>query len=180
MSIASELAALNGYILGAYDEINTKGGTVPANKNMANLASAISSIETGGGGGSTIEGFNVISGKYTPTVTAYDAILMPYDDFMSAVGGTIPAFCALCIFSPATDDTGFSHKFGFIRKKTSPHYVNSSGSMSRGSMSTAFAIVNPATSSHGGVWTTGYNGNGTTWGHFQAGVEYIWFILWKN
>lgn len=51
MSIASELTALNGYILGAYDEINTKGGTVPTNKNMANLASAISSIETGGGGG---------------------------------------------------------------------------------------------------------------------------------
>lgn len=51
MSIASELNALNGYILGAYDEINTKGGTVPANKNMANLASAIASIESGGGGG---------------------------------------------------------------------------------------------------------------------------------
>ena len=49
MSIASELSALNGYILGAYDEINTKGGTVPANKNMANLASAIASISGGGG-----------------------------------------------------------------------------------------------------------------------------------
>lgn len=51
MSIASELNAMNGHILSAYDEINTKGGTVPANKNMANLASSISSIETGGGGG---------------------------------------------------------------------------------------------------------------------------------
>lgn len=50
MSIASELNALNGYILGAYDEINTKGGTVPTNKNMANLASAIASISGGGGG----------------------------------------------------------------------------------------------------------------------------------
>lgn len=50
MSIASELNALNGYILGAYDEINTKGGTVPSNKNMANLASAIASISAGGGG----------------------------------------------------------------------------------------------------------------------------------
>lgn len=58
MSIASELNALNGYILGAYDEINTKGGTIPANKNMANLASAIASIETGGGGG----GGDVVSG----------------------------------------------------------------------------------------------------------------------
>lgn len=50
MSIASELTALNGYILGAYDEINTKGGTVPTNKNMANLASAIATISGGGGG----------------------------------------------------------------------------------------------------------------------------------
>ena len=55
MSIASELNALNGYILGAYDEINTKGGTVPANKNMANLASAIASISGGGGGGGDID-----------------------------------------------------------------------------------------------------------------------------
>ena len=51
MSIASELTALNGYILGAYDEINDKGGTVPQNKNMANLATAIASISGGGGGG---------------------------------------------------------------------------------------------------------------------------------
>lgn len=50
MSIASELSALNGYILGAYDEINDKGGTVPQNKNMANLATAIASISGGGGG----------------------------------------------------------------------------------------------------------------------------------
>ena len=49
MSIASELTALNGYILGAYDEIDDKGGTVPANKNMANLATAIASISGGGG-----------------------------------------------------------------------------------------------------------------------------------
>lgn len=47
MSIASELTALNGHIISAYDEINTKGGTVPANKNMSNLASAIASIPGG-------------------------------------------------------------------------------------------------------------------------------------
>ena len=47
MSIASELDAMNGYIISAYSEIGTKGGTVPANKNMANLASAISSISGG-------------------------------------------------------------------------------------------------------------------------------------
>lgn len=66
MSIASELNALNGYILGAYDEINTKGGTVPTNKNMANLASAIASISGGGGGGGTqILGYEVKTGEFT-------------------------------------------------------------------------------------------------------------------
>lgn len=51
MSIASELNALNGHIIDSYDEISTMGGTVPANKNMANMATAIASIPSGGGGG---------------------------------------------------------------------------------------------------------------------------------
>lgn len=74
MSIASELSALNGYILGAYDEINDKGGTVPANKNMANLASAIGSISTGSS--TTITPLNVTeNGTYTaPTGTAYSPV----------------------------------------------------------------------------------------------------------
>lgn len=49
MSIATELTALSGHITNAYDAVNAKGGTIPANKNMANLSTAISSIETGGG-----------------------------------------------------------------------------------------------------------------------------------
>ena len=69
MSIASELSALNGYILGAYGEISTKGGTVPANKNMANLASAIASIESGGGGEADISGLfgltKAVSGTFS-------------------------------------------------------------------------------------------------------------------
>lgn len=65
MSIASELSALNGYILGAYDEINTKGGTVPANKNMANLASAIATISGGGGGGTVLSNM----GTFTPSTS---------------------------------------------------------------------------------------------------------------
>ena len=74
MSIASELNALNGYILGAYGEINTKGGTVPANKNMANLASAIASISTGSS--TTITPLSVTeNGIYTaPTGTAYSPV----------------------------------------------------------------------------------------------------------
>lgn len=74
MSIASELSALNGYILGAYGEINTKGGTVPANKNMANLATAIGSISTGSS--TTITPLSVTeNGTYTaPTGTAYSPV----------------------------------------------------------------------------------------------------------
>ena len=71
MSIASELNAMNGYILGAYDEINAKGGTVPANKNMANLASAIESISGGGGGDVDISGLfgftKAVSGTFSVT-----------------------------------------------------------------------------------------------------------------
>lgn len=75
MSIASELSALNGYILGAYDEVNDKGGTVPANKNMANLASAIASISGGGGGGSTIAMGEITYASKTKLTTFPDCVL---------------------------------------------------------------------------------------------------------
>ena len=52
MSVADQLNVLRTNIANAYDSINTKGGTVPAQKNTANLASAIETIEGGGGGGS--------------------------------------------------------------------------------------------------------------------------------
>lgn len=44
MSIATELQDLNGNILDAYTAIRNKGGTVPAQKNTANLHTAIGSI----------------------------------------------------------------------------------------------------------------------------------------
>lgn len=47
MSIATELTALSGHITNAYDAVQTKGGTIPANKNMANLDDAILSIQSG-------------------------------------------------------------------------------------------------------------------------------------
>ena len=48
MSIATELTNLTNNITSAYNAINTKGGTLPANKNTANLANAIDSIPSGG------------------------------------------------------------------------------------------------------------------------------------
>lgn len=49
MSIASELTKLETDITNAYDAIQTKGGTIPSNKNTENLSTAISSISGGGG-----------------------------------------------------------------------------------------------------------------------------------
>lgn len=47
MAIADKLTKLSTDITNAYDEIENKGGTIPANKNTDNLASAIGSISTG-------------------------------------------------------------------------------------------------------------------------------------
>lgn len=51
MSVASQLEQLESDITNAYSAIDTKGGTIPAHKNTNNLATAINSISTGGGGG---------------------------------------------------------------------------------------------------------------------------------
>lgn len=49
MSIATNLEKLETDITNAYSAINTKGGTIPSDKNTNNLATAISSIPSGGG-----------------------------------------------------------------------------------------------------------------------------------
>ena len=69
MSIASELTALSTNISNAYDAINTKGGTLPANKNTANLANAIDSIPSGGGGNVV----NAVIANYKATASTIDA-----------------------------------------------------------------------------------------------------------
>ena len=47
MSIASKLTKLETDITSAYNAVNTKGGTIPQNKNTENLSTAINSITTG-------------------------------------------------------------------------------------------------------------------------------------
>ena len=48
MSIASAIQDLNDGLLDAYTAVGTKGGTIPANKNLDNLPDAIESISGGG------------------------------------------------------------------------------------------------------------------------------------
>lgn len=47
MAIADELTDLQTYLSNAYDNIQAKGGTLPQNKNMYNLADAIATISQG-------------------------------------------------------------------------------------------------------------------------------------
>lgn len=49
MSIATNLEKLETDITNAYDAVQTKGGTIPSDKNTENLSTAISSISGGGG-----------------------------------------------------------------------------------------------------------------------------------
>lgn len=44
MSVYSEIKDYNDNLLAAYVEVQSKGGTVPANKNLDNLVDAIDSI----------------------------------------------------------------------------------------------------------------------------------------
>lgn len=69
MSIASELTNLRTNISNAYDAINNKGGTVPANKNTANLATAINSIS----GGGSAEVVNGVIANFKATSSTIDA-----------------------------------------------------------------------------------------------------------
>ena len=49
MAIADTINSMKTNITNAYNAIQTKGGTIPTNKNLANLSTAINSIPAGGG-----------------------------------------------------------------------------------------------------------------------------------
>lgn len=61
-TISDELSTLNDNLLIAYSAIDNMGGTIPADKNTDNLATAISSIPSGGGGTTTV----YVIGPYSP------------------------------------------------------------------------------------------------------------------
>ena len=175
MSIASELSALNGYILGAYDEVSDKGGTVPANKNMANLASAIASISGGGGGDPMVAGYHILSGTATVTASSNIMSVISYSDFMSAVGGSIPSQLALAVFDSEAAynmPAGFAFKFGFQYTNVSMYYGTGSDVVRSYSSSSALMVDTSR-----GVWT---NSSSTATEQFKPNRTYGWIILWKN
>ena len=48
MSIADTINSMRTNLGNAYDELENKGATIPTNKNIENLASAIASVQSGG------------------------------------------------------------------------------------------------------------------------------------
>lgn len=62
MSIASEITRINNNIAASYTAVNNKGGTLPATQNSANLATAIASIPSGGGGYTEFPNYQVVNG----------------------------------------------------------------------------------------------------------------------
>lgn len=205
MSIASELNALNGYILGAYDEINTKGGTVPTNKNMANLASAIGSISTGSS--TTITPLNVTeNGTYTaPTGTAYSPVTVNVSgggDFMigdyHVISGTTTVASTTGTIYVMTYSDFMTAVGGTMPSRVAFGIFDPDAAYGMTGFAYKFGFKGNNTSPHygnggditrgsmsvgvsidttNGVYTVGYTYNNA--GQFQAGRTYVWFILWK-
>lgn len=69
MTIASEITRINNNIANAYTSCNTKGATMPATQNSANLATCIDSIPAGGSGDGIPR--EVVNGKYSYPASSF-------------------------------------------------------------------------------------------------------------
>lgn len=177
MSISSEITALSNNISSAYTAISNKGGTIPANKNTANLANAIASITTGGGG-VDISGFfgaSVLAagnftgtGENTQTIT-HNLGVVP--KLVIYVGANIPAGSNLAPsaqFGIATNSLGSAADMQASASDTrdilgaTPKYSNATG--------TSGSAVISAT-------TTQATLKSSSTGIFATGCTYYWLAL---
>lgn len=71
MTIASEITKLNTNLGAAYTAVDSKGGTLPQAQNFDNLATAISSIPSGGGGGGETDYATILQIENTIKGTSY-------------------------------------------------------------------------------------------------------------
>lgn len=75
MSIASAIQAKQQQVADSYSAISNKGGTLPETQNLTNLATAISSIPSGGGGESVSDWLSrVLNGDTVTGANDYDSL----------------------------------------------------------------------------------------------------------
>lgn len=147
MSIATELTALQGHISNAYDAVNTKGGAIPTNKNMANLDDAILSIPAGG-----ITVTNGIVEQYRAASST-----IPANTFVEFVGdetygeiktsGAIRSDAGSGTFSGNFGNSNLvaNNKTAFLRKNTGETMVSGASATVSGSNYWKYAIINDST-----------------------------------
>lgn len=97
MSIATAITNAQQKVANAYTAVSGKGGTLPATQDLSNLPTAINSIPTGGGGGSTVDVKAVgVTTSYVeddkviliPTDNLYDTTVYSYDTTVSHSSST--------------------------------------------------------------------------------------------
>lgn len=193
MSIASELSALNGYILGAYDEINDKGGTVPADKNMANLASAIASISSGGGGGAVLCNM----GTFTPSSSGVYNLehgldkkpiiwgIRPKASLQNMQFEKYEAIQMLNYYTGSVVNQNVIYAYQAVTVGTGAHFgarlynqnLNASSTWvdATTEWTSSGAVSMPVNDKYIGVNV--YEAGTTITNHLKVGVEYLWFAM---
>ena len=155
------------------DAIRAKLGVQTTYK-PGEMAAAIDTIASGG----TIGDFGIISGEVTPPSTASQVNVMSYSDFLEQVGGSMPTNVYAGIFDPlvATGGTGVAYIFGKQGFQSSVKYFNG-GNLVGSALANNRIFIGDFGFFGSGVMFNGYN---STYGGFQAGTTYIWFVLWSN
>lgn len=155
------------------DAIRAKLG-VQTTYRPGEMAVAIGTIANGG----TIGNFGIISGEVTPSSTSSTVNVMSYSDFLEQVGGSMPTNIYAGIFDPlvTTGGTGVAYIFGKQGFQSSVKYFNG-GSLVGSALANNRIFIGDFGFLGSGVMFNAYN---STYGGFQAGTTYTWFVLWSN
>lgn len=135
MSIQSEINRISTNIANAYDELETKGATMPQIENSDNLATTIASISSGGG--EPGEYFSNAIGGFNPTSIAETILKIPqYTTIGRNMGGAFQG-CAKITTIPLLDTSNvadMSNMFLGCTALTTIPLLNTSNVTSTGGM----------------------------------------------
>lgn len=138
MSIQSEITRISGNVSSALTAIAAKGVTVPSGSNSDDLATLITAIPSGGGGGLTsvvrgsfkytAEGWNTISLPYTGNGYPIAAIVFPKGGFRAQELVSANRRYTVVVFEVYKDDATIRPVYDGTVANTGHGYVKSSSS----------------------------------------------------